>query len=316
MKLGRALEACDPIKVAEWIEPFLVSQDIASTSLATYKNVLNQFAVWFKSKKITKPSRMTILQYKASLNNRGLSAFTKSLYIVLVRRFFSWTHENDIYPDIAHGIKTARTKHKSHHKDSLSVADVKLLLASIDQQSLKGKRDYALINLLIRTGLRLKEIAFAQLNDIEHHHGKTRLWVQGKGRHGKDEFVVLTDATLKPLQNYIAARNLEGKQAPLIASLSDRNYGKQLTTYSISRLIRLHYQKAGIKTKRITAHSLRHTFGVLSMQAGATLYEVQLAMRHTAPTTTQIYLGDIERIKRLEASPEHKLSQLLQHQGL
>ncbi len=300
------------LDISQACEPFLASQDIAATSLITYKHVLYQFALWCKQKKITAPTRMTILEYKASLDGRRLSAFTKSLYIVLVRRFFSWTHENNMYPDVAHGIKTARTKQKSHHKDSLSIADIRAVLSVIDRGTLQGKRDYALINLLVRTGLRLKEVASCELADIESHHGNYRLWIQGKGRHGKDEFVILTENALTPLQEYITARNLETTaRTPLFASVSDKNFGKRLTTFSISRLIRQYYQKAGIKTKRVTAHSLRHTFGVLSMQAGASLHEVQLAMRHTAPSTTQIYLGDIERIKRLEGAPEHKLSQLL-----
>ncbi len=300
------------LDISQACEPFLASQDIAATSLTTYKHVLFQFALWCKQKKITTPTRMTILEYKASLDGKRLSAFTKSLYIVLVRRFFSWTHENNLYPDVAHGIKTARTKQKSHHKDSLSIVDIRAVLSVINRTTLQGKRDYALINLLVRTGLRLKEVASCELADIESHHGNYRLWIQGKGRHGKDEFVILTEAALTPLQEYISARNLETtSRTPLFASVSDKNFGKRLTTFSISRLIRQYYQKAGIKTKRVTAHSLRHTFGVLSMQAGASLHEVQLAMRHTAPTTTQIYLGDIERIKRLEGAPEHKLSQLL-----
>lgn len=300
------------INIGELSRSFLASQDIAASSLSTYKQVLSQFSYWCDHKKITNPTRITILEYKAHLDTRRLSAFTKSLYIVLVRRFFSWTHENDIYPDVAHGIKTARSAQKSHHKDSLSITDIKTLLNRIDQRTLQGKRDYALINLLVRTGLRLKEVASSELADIEQHHGNYRLWVQGKGRHGKDEFVILTPAVMAPLEVYFEARNVKlNSRQPLFASVSDKNFGKKITTYSISRLIRLQYQKAGIKTKRVTAHSLRHTFGVLSMQAGASLYEVQLAMRHTAPTTTQIYLGDIERIKRLEGAPEHKLSELL-----
>jgi len=80
--------------------------------------------------------------------------------------------------------------------------------------------------------------------------------------------------------------------------------------------VRTYLIKAGIKTKRVTAHSLRHTFGVLSMQAEASLYEVQPAMRHAAPSTTQMYLGDLERLKRLEASPERKISTLLETHGI
>jgi integrase len=141
--------------------------------------------------------------------------------------------------------------------------------------------------------------------------GEMLLWIHGKGRSSKDEFVLLTPQALTSLHEYLQARIIKSEREPLFISLSDRNYGKKLTIFSLSRIIKGRLRAAGLDSKRITAHSLRHTFGVLSMQAGASLYEVQLAMRHTAPTTTQLYLGDIERIKRLEASPERKMSNLL-----
>ena len=80
----------------------------------------------------------------------------------------------------------------------------------------------------------------------------------------------------------------------------------------MSRLIKQRLRAAGMNSRRITAHSLRHTFGVMAIKAGASLYEVQLAMRHTAPTTTEIYLGDIEQEKRLEGGPEKRISKLFE----
>lgn len=297
--------------ISEFIEPFIADQDIGINSRTTYLNAMMQFAQWCQQKEIYSPGRENILSYKFWLDTKNLSSYTKSLYIVVIRRFFSWTEEAEIYPNIARGIKGIRKFAKNHQKESLSINALKTLLASIDRSSIQGKRDFALINVLVRTGLRLKEIASSLLEDIYEQRGETLLWIHGKGRSSKDEFVLLTPQALSSLREYLQARTIKSEKEPLFVSLSDRNYGKKLTIFSLSRIIKRRLRAAGFDSKRITAHSLRHTFGVLSMQAGASLYEVQLAMRHTAPTTTQLYLGDIERIKRLEASPERKMSDLL-----
>lgn len=294
------------------LEPFIAAQDVSLNSRTTYLNALLQFSRWCTEKNITTPARETILSYKFWLDTKSLSAYTKAIYIVVVRRFFLWTEESQLYPNIARGIKGIKKFAKNHQKESLSIIDLKKLLSSINCSDLTGKRDFALINILVRTGLRLKEIASATIEDMYEQRGETLLWIHGKGRSSKDEFVLLTKQTLVSLHDYLQARVIKSEREALFISLSDRNYGKKLTIFSLSRIIKRRLRAAGFDSKRITAHSLRHTFGVLSMQAGASLYEVQLAMRHTAPTTTQLYLGDIERLKRLEASPERKISNLLE----
>ena len=297
--------------IDEFIHPFIVSQDISLSSRSSYLNALIQFSRWCKEKQIMHPKKETVLSYKFWLDSKQLSSYTKAMYIVVIRRFFLWTEDSNIYPNISRGVKGIKRYSKGHQKESLSIDSLKKLLQSIDCNNLQGKRDFALINILVRTGLRLKEIASATLEDMYEQRGEMLLWIHGKGRSSKDEFVLLTPQTLVSLHEYLQAREIKSEQEPLFISLSDRNYGKKLTIFSLSRIIKRRLRAAGLNSKRITAHSLRHTFGVLSMQAGASLYEVQLAMRHTAATTTQLYLGDIERIKRLEASPERKMSDLL-----
>lgn len=295
----------------EFLHPFIAAQDISLNSRTTYLNAMVQFVRWCTEKKITEPKRETILSYKFWLDTKGLSSYTKAMYIVVVRRFFLWTEDSQLYPNVSRGVKGIKKFAKSHQKESLSIDALRQLFASINCSTLQGKRDFALINILVRTGLRLKEIASATLEDMYEQRGEMLLWIHGKGRASKDEFVLLTPQTLVSLHNYLQSRVIKSEKDPLFVSLSDRNYGKKLTIFSLSRIIKRRLRAAGFDSKRITAHSLRHTFGVLSMQAGASLYEVQLAMRHTAPTTTQLYLGDIERLKRLEASPERKMSNLL-----
>ena len=303
-------------QLEELIERFLASQDVTHGSRRTYRSALRQFFAWFTKKKITNPTRETILAFKEWLDAKGLRPFTRSGYLVAVRKFFEWAEGLKLYPNIAKGIKGAKRSLKSHQKDSLTIDQIKLVITSIERETIQGKRDFALINLLIRTGLRLIEISRADIADLQIENDEALLWIRGKGKDGKDDFVVLTEETLNPILEYLRVRKLNHKKEALFASLSDRNYGKHITTFSLSRLIKRHFRRVGINSRRITAHSLRHTFGVLSIKAGASLYEVQLAMRHSAPTTTEVYLGDIERIKRLEAAPERRLNELLAERGI
>jgi integrase/recombinase XerD len=298
------------------VDQFVASLDVSKASRGTYKNSLHQFFAWFVDQKIASPTRETILHYKESLDTKGLRPFTRSSYLVAVRKFFEWTESLKIYPNIAKGIKGAKKALKSHQKDSLTTESIRQLLKSIPRDTLQGKRDFSLINILFRTGLRLIEVARADIIDLEYAEEEALLWIRGKGRDGKDDFVVLTEEALSPLQNYLRTRKAKSLKEPLFPSMSDRNYGKRITVFSLSRLIKIYLRKAGLNSKRITAHSLRHTFGVLSIKAGASLYEVQLAMRHHAPTTTELYLGDIERIKRKEAAPERRLNALLTSEGI
>ncbi|MFZ5954499.1 MAG: tyrosine-type recombinase/integrase [Candidatus Dependentiae bacterium] len=297
------------------LEQFIAAQDITQTSRISYRNALKQFFIWFAQTTHANPTRETILAYKESLDLKGLRPFTRSAYLVVVRKFFEWTETIKMYPNIARGIKGAKKQVKSHQKNALTVGQIRILLSSIDRTTLVGKRDYALINLLIRTGLRLIEIKRADIADMSFETD-VLLWIRGKARDGKDDFVLLTPEAYEPIRDYLKARQKISTKDPLFSSLSDRNYGRRITIHSLSRIIKNRLRDAGIVSTRITAHSLRHTFGVMAMQAGASLYEVQLAMRHTAPTTTEVYLGDIERMKRIEAAPERKLNDFLQSNNI
>jgi len=301
---------------APLIDQFLRVQDITRGSKVTYKNALAQFFKWFIQQEITNPKRETILAFKEALDLKGLRPSTRASYLVAVRKFFEWAETLKIYPNIAKGVKGARRMLKYHQKDALTIAQIKSVLNRIDRSTLRGKRDYALISLLLRTGLRLIEIKRANYADLDLNGQEALLWVRGKGRDGKDECVVLAEDMLEIILTYLRARKVRSKKEPLFASLSDRNKGKHLTTFSLSRIIKRYFRSAGINSRRISAHSLRHTFGVLSIKAGASLYEVQLAMRHTNPSTTEIYLGDIERQKRLEGAPEKKVGELLKQEGV
>lgn len=283
----------------ELLEAFLQAQDISKASKNTYRRQLRQFGDWLEEtgRSLFELQREDILAYKNRLREDGKSAYTVSGYMVAIRRLFTWLEGERIYPNIAKSVKGAKSS-RGHKKDTLTKGQLRELLDSIDRSSLEGLRDYALINLLARTGLRTIEARRASIGDIRQIAGQTVLYVQGKGREEKDEFVLLSQKAEKPLRDYLKARGFGlPEEAPLFASTSNRNNGKALTTRSLSRIVKEKLKAIGLNDKRLSAHSLRHSAITMAIQGGAELEQAQAMARHSSPATTMIYFHNLNRIK-------------------
>lgn len=316
-----------------FVEIFLLDCDIRQSSKDTYARQLKGFLEWIDEKQYANITRETVLQYKEYLtSDRHLSSHTIGNYLHAVRRFFDWLDANELHKNIARGIK-GPVRTRGFNKDVLTIDQVKELLGSINRIDLKGKRDFALINLMVRTGLRTIEITRTLREDIQKKAGESVLFVHGKGRDSKDEIVLLTPATLKPILDYLEARSsikdedrgllffprIKNKKPfilppiknkdPLFASHCSINFGKELTTRSVSRIVKTRLREIALDDPRLTAHSLRHTAVTLSLLAGATLQETQIMARHNDINTTLIYAHNIDRLKR---APEKKIDKILE----
>ena len=282
------------------VDGFLNAQDVSQKSLSTYRRTLRKFIDWLeKSGKINNPDNITredILEYKKYLKQLELSPSTISAYLTAVRKFFRWLETKRIYPNIAEDIKGMKNP-KGHRKDCLTELQVKKALDNIDRSTLKGKRDYALFNLLVRTGLRTVEIAGARIGDIRRESGQPVLWIRGKGRDEKDDFVILTEKSLNPIGEYLSSRESIEKDQPIFISLSNRNFGKKMTTRSISRVIKRILKSINLDSNRYTAHSLRHTAITLAIKGGASPRQAQAMARHSDIKTTMAYYHNLNRIK-------------------
>jgi len=278
------------------LDNFLADQDISASSRSTYARSLKQFKDWLYQdgrEGSLKIQREDILEYKSSLADK--SSYTQTLYLTSVRKLYQWLESKKIYPDITRGIKGAK-KPKGFRKDTLTPDQLRQSLKSIKRRSLEGKRDYAIFNLMARTGLRDIEVSRALVEDIRQEAGQTVLWIQGKGRDSKDDFVLLMEPAMKPIRDYLKARGSVQPGDPLFCSESDRNYGQPLTTRSISRIVKTALRAIGLDDSRLTAHSLRHSAISLSVAGGASLQQAQAMARHTDPKTTLIYFHNLERI--------------------
>jgi len=284
---------------------FLASQDVKESSRSLYTRTLSQFFLWIEreSKVLNELNREDILEYKDSLLSSGLSSLTISSYLVVVRKFYEWTESLKIYPNIAKGIKTPRRK-QAFKKQHLSESKCGELLEYYKEKSL---RDFAIVNLLLRTGLRTIEVVRADVGDITFKGEKRVLLIWGKGHTEKDSFVVLTDKTYLPIRKYLNSRKGVKSGDPLFISNSRQNRGERLTTRTISGICKEGLKGIGLDGKEFTAHSLRHTTAVEILKKGGEITDVQRVLRHTSPVTSQIYTESIEEELRLQKSPESLL---------
>jgi integrase/recombinase XerC/integrase/recombinase XerD len=297
-----------PQRIDELVDLFIKDQDVKQSSKLLYRRTLKQYFNWVDRKGylLSGIARPQLLEYKDELLLSGMSSLTVGSYITSVRRFYEWTEANKYYPNVAKGIKTPNRK-QQFKKQPLLPSQATALLNHYQDKAL---RDYAIITLLLRTGLRTIEVTRASVEDITFKGSQRVLLIQGKGRDEKDNFVVLTDKTYQPIAQYLATRGEINRSEPLFTSSSNNSKGDRLTTRTISYIAKEGLKAIGLDDRSFTAHSLRHTTAVNILRAGGSLETAQLTLRHSNPATTQIYTATLNEERRLQNSGEALLDNL------
>jgi integrase/recombinase XerC/integrase/recombinase XerD len=296
-------------RVDDLINEFIAAQDVKRSSKGLYRRTLKQYFTWIEEKgySLSDITRKEILQYKEALLDSGKSSLSVGSYITSVRRFYQWTEAKRYYPNVAKGIKTPRRK-QQFRKQPLTPGQAQELIKHAKETL--SARDYAILNLLLRTGLRTIEAVRADVEDIVFKGGQRVLLVHGKGRAEKDNFVILTDKAYQPIADYLKTRkNADGKE-PLFTSTSNNNKGGRLTTRTISKIAKDALKAIGLEDKAFTAHSLRHTTAVNILRAGGSIETAQFTLRHANPATTQIYTATLREEQRLKNSGEALLDDI------
>ena len=290
------------VSIIEAVEAFLSECDIRANSKNVYRRGLLNFFRWVKQTErvISELTRADILAFKETLLQTH-SNLTIAGYMVALRRFYEWAEGNKLYPNIARGVKSPKRKN-AYLKEHLRENQIIQLL-----QHFEGNpRDYAIVNLLLRTGLRTIEVVRANIEDVTYKGGQRILKVWGKGRDEKDTFVVLTDKAYAPIRAYLDTRKSATLKEPLFISTSNRNLCGRLSTRTISKICKEGLCAIGLDAHEYTAHSLRHTTAVMLLKNG-TLSDVQSVLRHASPVTSQIYTKSVEEELRLQNPSEMKL---------
>ena len=269
--------------------------DARDKTIQTYTRAIRQFLYYLAEQGIKNPERKDIISYRDYLS-KDRKPTTVQSYIMAVKQFFKWTAQEGLYPNVAEHVKGAKLD-KEFKKDYLTSKQVKKLLTTIDTDTLKGKRDYAILLLMVTTGLRTVEVMRANIEDLRTVADFTALFIQGKGHEEKTQYVKVEEPVEDAIRAYLTARGKVEATEPLFVSIAPRNTGSRMTTRSISRIAKENMIAADLNSDRLTAHSLRHTTATLNLLNGGTPEETMQLLRHTNLNTTLIYSHSLERAK-------------------
>jgi len=277
------------IKYLEYLE---IEKNKSQKTLENYGRYLDRFLNFAKITSINQLNEELIRQYRLNLNrfrdskNRPLKKITQNYHVIALRNFLKYLAKTGVKTVPAEKLELG--KQEDREVTFLELDEIGRLLAAPEGAELDAMRDRAILITLFSTGMRVSELCSLNRNEIDLNRGE--LSVRGKG--GKIRLVFLSDDAKKIIRDYIAKRP-DIDEALFIRIPKSKNFSKdsdlRLTPRSIQRIIKKHSIKAGIMGKKISPHTLRHSYATDLLRNGADIRSVQAMLGHASVTTTQIY---------------------------
>lgn len=274
---------------------FINYTDVKDTTLKGYTTDLKPFFNYLRDHNIKQPTRQDIKDYKKFIDTLNLTAGTKQQYFRACKHLFKWLSSEGLYLNVADNIKGFKVDTSKTKKESFNESDIKTIINKIDTTTEVGKRDYAIILLILTGGLRINEVRNIDIQDIQIIKNEYVVYIMGKGHTEKDTYIKIIAPVYNAIRDYLDTKGKTNRTDALFTSTSNRALGKRITKESLSQILKNRFRDAGYDTPKLTAHSLRHTSNTMLYKSGADLYKVQQHARHKDPKTTEIYIHQVER---------------------
>lgn len=272
-------------KFVEYLE---TEKKMAKNSLEAYRRDVEEFFSFEEQRdmnNILETTSTEIIAYLNSLKASGKSAATVNRKLASLRAFFNYlADEGNISDNPTKGIKSPKIERKE--LEFLTIEEIDKLLLGPDD-SLKGCRDRAILEVLYATGIKVSELIDADIEDINFRMG----FITCTGESSKARIVPLGRPARAALEDYVYEvrdKMLKGnkKENALFVNF----YGKRITRQGLWKILKEYGEKAKIKHK-LTPNTLRNSFAVHMLQNGADLKSLQELMGHEDITATQMYLA-------------------------
>lgn len=269
-----------------------VEKTASNLTLLSYKTDLSQFFAFLSQKNGIAPEQVgaellnhnTLRQYLAQMQEKGLSRATMARKLAALRSFVKFLCRENILTDnpIA-AVSTPKQERKL--PKFLYTREIDLLMNAADKTTVAGKRDWAILETLYASGLRVSELTQLDKRDIDFQENYVK--VLGKG--GKERVVPLGSKAREALLLYLEKGRgyMEVKGHPCPALFLNKN-GQRLSQRSVRNIINKYVSSIAINQK-ISPHTLRHSFATHLLNNGADLRSVQELLGHVKLSTTQIY---------------------------
>ena len=262
----------------------------SENTLLAYMHDINAFEKYLegKKRKIEEATETDVMEYILDLGKEGRSRATTNRKLASLRAAYAFMIKKGIVKsDPTTGIKTPRAERKD--LDYLTVSEIELILAAPDE-SIKGKRDKAILEVLYGTGIRVMELIELNYGDLNMQMG----FIQCSGEHGKPRIVPLGSYAKEALSKYLeesrgALIKSEEKQIPPDAPLFLNYQGERFTRQGLWKLICTYGKKVGL-SGRLTPHILRTSFAVHMIQNGADLKALQELLGYDDMQAMQVFM--------------------------
>src|SRR6201987_528735 len=216
--------------------------------------------------------------------------------VTALRSFFRFVRlQGVIESDLAALVPSVPSWEMSGPPKHLRFEAVQRVLSACDRSTVRGKRDYAILLLLARLGLRAGEIVSLQLDDINWANGE--LVVRSKKGDGWAQLPLSTDVG-RALEQYLIIRPPSPYRNVFVRGYAP--YTPFVASGPVSVLVRKAIERAGVKSARTGAHIFRHSLATEMLRRGASLAEIGRVLRHRDPDSTAIYARvDLEALREL-----------------
>jgi len=272
--------------VDQYLNYLLVEKGLSKKTLESYGSDIARFVEFLDKKGIKDISgadTSTILMHIIALRDDGMKARSRARHLVTLRGFYKFlVREKFIAVDPARVIDLPKSG--LYLPNVLTFEEIKRLLSAADTSKPAGLRDSAMMELLYAAGLRVSELVNLKLFDVNMDACFVRVF--GKG--SKERVVPISIYAKERIKEYINTSRPFLLKKNISRFLFIGRSGKALTRQGFWKLLKRYSVKAEI-TKKITPHSLRHSFATHLLEGGADLRSVQLMLGHVDISTTQIY---------------------------
>ncbi len=281
--------------IEEFLQHLVVERGFSQNTLDAYRNDLGQFTEFLKDRlpaggsgyDLWRQVDLDLLNdYLSDLRDRrGYRDTTTARKIAAIKSFFTFLAQNGVIEEVPTeslgSLRVGRSLPKYLTEDEVD----RLLQEADKSDSAEGQRDATILELLYATGLRVSELVSLNIQDVDFEESYIRCW--GKG--SKERIVYAHGKALDGLQDYVSTsrKSMLGSKKEETA-LFVNHRGERLTRQWVWNILKIYRKRAGI-SRKITPHTLRHSFATHLLQKGASLRHVQELLGHSSISTTQVY---------------------------
>lgn len=279
------------MELSQFIEYLKKEKKTSDNTCEAYRRDIAAFGTFLAGRGCADPASATntdVVAYLMELKNSGKSMSTTNRKLSSIRTYYKYLiKQGKVKENPAEDIKSPKIERKA--LDYLTIEEVERLLAAPDN-SVKGIRDRAMLEVLYATGIRVSEIIELKLKDVNLRMG----FITCNGDHGRARIVPMGTMARKALDEYILNsrkalmrdRDDMDPESPLFVNYMGEAFSRQGFWKVLKQ-----YGRAAELEERITPHILRTSFAVHMVQNGADLKSLQELMGHEDIMATQIYLS-------------------------